>query len=334
MSELPQDFPKLDKRDFQILYQLDRNARASTASIAKTIGIPEATVRYRIQNLFSSRTITTSYPVFGVGQVGMSVHKFMFKLQKANEREISRFAAYLAADPLVNWVARFDGNFDVGCTLLVRDVGQVSQFLDATRKRFHLHVRQMAYAVNIRAEFFPRDYLIRKRRTAESKAAIYTSRSEEVVHLDTLDWSILRAVTNNVRASATEIADLLNFSSETVGRRLRELERKAVITGYRLVLEPNAIGRTSYYMLMSLNFVSDERLNKMLNYLRAHPAVVYLIKMLGEWDYDISLEVKDASEHRNFIIELMQDYSDVVRDVQTLTTWQVSKFSILPKNDA
>lgn len=331
MNELPQVLSKLDKVDRELLFALDCDARAPASSIAKQLSLPEATVRYRMHALQTKGVISTAYPVLGVGHIGMSIHKLMFKLQKAHEHEISQFIAYLVQSPLVNWVARFDGNFDAGCTLLVRHVGEVSQFLDETRKRFHLRVRQMAYAVNVRAEFFPRDYLVRKRRSAASRPAIYSSHAELQRPLDNLDWEILRAVTNDVRSSATYIAEKLNCTSETVGRRLRALEHDEIITGYRLVLDPNAMQRTSYYMLVYLNFVSDERLGKMVNYLRAHPAVVYLIKMLGEWDYDISLELKDAAEHRAFMIELMQHFSDVIKDVQTLTTWQVPKFSILPK---
>lgn len=334
MSETQQPFYKVDKLDNHILYLLDANARTPASTIAKELSVPEATVRYRIQSLLSSGVISNSYPVLGVGRVGMSVHKFMFKLQKANEQEINRFVNYLVAHRLVNWVARFDGNYDAGCTMLVRNVGEVSEFLDQTRKRFHLNIREMSYAVNVRAEFFARDYLVRKRRSSTAAYSAYSSYSEKLVALDQLDWDILRAVTNDTRSSATQIADKLGCSSETIGRRLRELEKQEVVTGYRLVLDPTAIGRTSYYMLVYLNFVSEDRLARMLSYLRAHPAVVYLIKMLGEWDYDISLELKDSSEHRAFMIDLMQHFSDVIRDLQTLTTWQVAKFSILPKTSA
>lgn len=330
-SENQQAFRKIDKVDSSILFMLDTNARSSVASIAKALSLPEATVRYRMQTLYATGTISTAYPVLGVGSVGMSVHKFMFKLQKADEQEIDRFVNYLVSHKLVNWVARFNGNFDVGCTLLVKDVGEVSGFLDKTRRYFHLNIRKMSYAVNIRAEFFARDYLIRKRRLAKAESAGYSSFAEQQVVLDTLDWDILRALTNDPRVSATQISETLKYSSETIGRKLRALEQRKVITGYRLVLNPSTIGRTSYYMLVNLNFVSDERLAKMINYLRTHPCVVYLIKMLGEWDYDISLELKDAAQHRAFMIDLMQHFSDVIMDIQTLTTWQVAKFSILPK---
>jgi hypothetical protein len=52
--------------------------------------------------------------------------------------------------------------------------------------------------------------------------------------------------------------------------------------------------------------------------------------MLGEWDYDISIELEDNAQYRTFMIELMKHFSDIIKDVRTLTTWQVSKFSILP----
>lgn len=46
-----------DKTDFKIIQELSKNARASSAEIAKMIGINERTVRRRIQNLLDTEAI-------------------------------------------------------------------------------------------------------------------------------------------------------------------------------------------------------------------------------------------------------------------------------------
>ncbi len=322
---------KIDKTSKRILYLLDLNGRVALADIAKKLKLPEATLRYRIQTLISAGIVRSGYPVLGVGRLGMSVHKLMFKLQKANEVEIDKFVAELCKSPLVNWVARFDGSYDLGCTLLVKHVGEVYQFVDQTRKRFHSYIRQISYAVNIHAEFFPRDYLIRDKRPSHIGAE-YRSYpdSEPTVVPDSKDWHILHALADDIRTPATLIASQLKVSSETISRRIRDLEKNKIITGYRMVLDHQQLNRTSYYILLYLNLVSEDRLSQMLTFLREHSAVVYLIKMLGAWDYDISIELEDALEYRTFMIDLMKRFSDIIRDSHTLNTWEVAKFSILP----
>jgi DNA-binding Lrp family transcriptional regulator len=255
----------------------------------------------------------------------------MLKLHKIDEEEIHRLCRFLAAHPIVNWVARFDGHFDVGCTVLAKHVGEVSIFLDIIRRNFHARIREISYAVNLKAEFFPRDYLISDQRRRNNGASYVSfNESKAVLELDATDWTILQELTNNARTTNVQIASRVNISAETVARRIARLEMAGLIGGYRLALDHRALARTNYYLLLHLNVVSNERIERLLAFLRSDARTVYLIKMLGEWDYDVCLEFEDAEAYRAFFINLMKQFAEVIRDVQTHTTWQVIKFSILP----
>jgi DNA-binding Lrp family transcriptional regulator len=122
----------------------------------------------------------------------------------------------------------------------------------------------------------------------------------------------------------------MQVSMETVQRRLRRLEESKVISGYRIVLDHEKAGYLSYYLLLYLNHVSKERLNAFLTHLRAQGCVVYMIKMLGAWDYDVSVELPDVASYRRFMMDLTEHFSDVIRELESLVTWQVMKFSIMP----
>lgn len=322
---------QLDKNDRRLLYLLDSNSRISYSELARELRLPEETVRYRVKRLMDEGIVSSMYPVIAAGRLGVSVHKVMLKLQKADEREIEAIGRYISRHALVNWVARFDGCFDIGCTLLVNHVGEVASFLEDLRRRFHLHVRSSAYAVNLHAEFFPRDYLVRGRRTT-IRPAEYLSypTSQHPAIVDALDWHILRSVAADVRVSAANIAKEAGVSAETISRRLQRLERDRVISGYRLVVDHDRLGLVSYYMLLYLNSASEGRLQKLTEHLRAHPCVVYLIKMLGAWDYDVCVELPNVAAYRSFVVELMKDFADVIRDVETLVTWKILKYSLLP----
>lgn len=134
---LSNNMTKIDSQSAKILFLLDSNARMSSTQIARKLGIPEATARYRIKALQDEGIIFRSYPIFDVGRLGLSVHKLMFKLHRASEREISKVAESIASLGNVNWVARFDGYFDLGCTVVVRNIGELSTFVDEVRKKFH-----------------------------------------------------------------------------------------------------------------------------------------------------------------------------------------------------
>lgn len=60
--------------------------------------------------------------------------------------------------------------------------------------------------------------------------------------LDETNRSLLRALTNNPRASAAELARRVGMSAPAVRERLTRLEQAGVILGYRVDIDPAAIG--------------------------------------------------------------------------------------------
>lgn len=324
----------LNKSNRSLLYHLDSNARLGFSELGKLLGVSEGAVRYRYECLVEEGVILSAYPVVDVGRVGYSVHKVLCKLAGASEQDLRTMLTTLKKHDKVNWVARFDGQYDLGCTVFVKHLGEVAQFVDSFRSKFFSKIRHIAYAVNLQGEFFPRDYLIRLDRP-NNNAATYRSFAEEGLS-EKEQWNsdeyigIVRCLARDVRLSVASIARELSLSSETVRKRLARLESSKIIAGYRLALDNSKIGRESFYLLLSIQPVAEKRLSAFVKFLRETPEVVYLIRMLGGWDFDVSIEVKDGAHYRQFIGKLLELFPDVIKDVQTLTTWQVVKFGIVP----
>ncbi len=62
------------------------------------------------------------------------------------------------------------------------------------------------------------------------------------MHVDDIDCRILAELQEDGRLTVTELADRVQLTAAPCHRRLRELERTGVITGYRAVLDPAAVG--------------------------------------------------------------------------------------------
>ena len=61
------------------------------------------------------------------------------------------------------------------------------------------------------------------------------------MHVDDIDRRILAELQVDGRLTVTELADRVRLTAAPCHRRLRELERTGVITGYRAVLDPAAV---------------------------------------------------------------------------------------------
>jgi DNA-binding Lrp family transcriptional regulator len=60
--------------------------------------------------------------------------------------------------------------------------------------------------------------------------------------MDRIDRSILAELQADGRLTVTELADRVRLTPGPCHRRLRELERSGVITGYRALVDPAAVG--------------------------------------------------------------------------------------------
>lgn len=60
---------------------------------------------------------------------------------------------------------------------------------------------------------------------------------------DETDLALLRAVSGDGRATLAQLSEAVGLSTSAVQARLRKLEARGAITGYRALVDPEAVGR-------------------------------------------------------------------------------------------
>ena len=85
----------MDKKDKQILYYLDQNARMSYTQIAKLTKVTQETVRYRVNNLIKQGIIDGFITIINQPKLGITPYQIMLKLQNTDEEKKKRIITYL-----------------------------------------------------------------------------------------------------------------------------------------------------------------------------------------------------------------------------------------------
>ena len=315
---------KVDKKDRQILLQLDRDSRQTYTEIAKRIGIPPETVRYRIKNLERHGVIQNYLAVIDGGKLGYYYYKVFFKLHNVDETRVQEIIHFLSQDPNICWVVRVDELFDIAFTPRVSDPIEQSRLMDSLRKRFSEFLLRWTLSINISMDFLTRDYLIRSKRKPEPRGS-YTAK-KEVAKLDRESRAVLQAVAEDPRATAAEIASRLTLAPHTVQHRIKTLERSNLIVRYSLVLDNSALQQVNFYVLLYLSELSDEREKALQDFCRAQPNIVYIIKSLGEWDYELSIEADSVETYRTLMMELNSAFSDIIKHSTGLSVRRIHKY--------
>jgi Lrp/AsnC family transcriptional regulator, leucine-responsive regulatory protein len=118
--------------------------------------------------------------------------------------------------------------------------------------------------------------------------------------IDTLDERILSELQENGRLTMKALAERVGLSSPAMIERVRRLEERGVLAGYRAIVDPAAIGRP----LTALISIDVERRHHdvLLNRLRSEPSVESCHRVTGEHSYLVKVHVASTEE-----LELLVD---------------------------
>ena len=253
------------------------------------------------------------------------VYQLCLRLQNADQVKRQELISYVCRSKNTAWVAEVEGNFDIAIISSAKNQLEIKEFIDDLFKKFGQHIMKKTLSINLEGRFFPRDYLIDKKREI-SKESKYASVKETII-LDSTDRRILSLLAENSRSTAVELAKKLILSAETIVSRLKKLRKSEIILDYTVVLNQEKLDQLHFKILLYLNTAFEEKIKKLLAQLQSNNKVIAIIKSLAEWDYEIDIEVQQTAELRAFLTGLTNDFPEVIRDYSFLQVTKMHKYN-------
>ena len=121
------------------------------------------------------------------------------------------------------------------------------------------------------------------------------------MNLDDLNRRILRELTCNARLPNTELAERVGLSPSACLRRVQELERQGVITGYRATLNPEAMGiGFTAYVTVGLNDHTKQGQEAFERAVALYDEVRECHNITGTVEYLLRVEAADLIAYKRF----------------------------------
>ena len=135
--------------------------------------------------------------------------------------------------------------------------------------------------------------------------------------MDDIDGAIIDQLLRDGRIPNNELADRVGLSPSPCLRRVRQLERDGVITGYTALVDPKAIGR-SYEPLVWVTLAEITRASMTAFELAVAevPEIIEVLRMMGQPDYLLRVATRDADSFEALYIDALAG----LPHVQTLTS--------------
>src|SRR6185437_7312231 len=126
--------------------------------------------------------------------------------------------------------------------------------------------------------------------------------------LDAIDRKILQALQDDGRISNVDLAAKIHLSAPQCFRRVRSLEERRVLRGYRADVDPQALGfEVTAYVSVSIGGGDFGRVREIEAEMRAFPQILECFSVSGEDDYLLKVVAHDLKSLSNFLTDhLMQ----------------------------
>ncbi|WP_404405692.1 Lrp/AsnC ligand binding domain-containing protein [Pelagibacterium halotolerans] len=123
--------------------------------------------------------------------------------------------------------------------------------------------------------------------------------SKEGAHIDRFDRHILDVISTNGRITITELADRIGLSATPCKMRLRKLEARGFITGYRASVDQTKLGRSHItFVQVCLSDTRDAALKAFNEAALRIPEIEECHMIAGGFDYLLKVRTSDIAEYR------------------------------------
>lgn len=132
-------------------------------------------------------------------------------------------------------------------------------------------------------------------------------RKNKFLNIDKKDLAILQTLDQNTRASYIQIAKKTNISKEAVQYRIKQLEKKEIITGYWAT---PSIGKqeTVYKLLIKNKSLGTTKKQEFINYCLKQKTISWFATTEGTWDFVISSYLIEDSDFLILVDNIMKKF--------------------------
>lgn len=307
---------KLDRKDRKILYQLDLNSRQSDAEIGRKVGASREVVTYRIKNLIKNGVIERFYTVIDVAKLNLTSYKIYLQFQNLNRQKEQEIVNFFINHPNFQWLGSCSGRWDMIVGIWTENIHEFNRIFMAFSDKYGQYIMSKAFTTTLEVIHYRKEYLVDKE--IATVPAVRFGGEPKGAKLDGVDTEILRILANNARMPLTEISERVKVSPRVISYRIRELQRSGVIQAFRVAINLYKIGYIFTKALFYLQNISDEKLDKFVNYCGSHPNIEWVILCVGGWEVELEFEIESLEKFNEAMKNIREEFGGLIRGVESV----------------
>jgi len=278
--------------------------------------------------MISKGVIQRFYAVIDYSKLNILNFNVFFRVNYINEKKFQELIDYLSSEPYISKVSTCGGRYDLACTFFTLNPSQFNKTLRSIMERFQQQLQNYTVLTTVVNREFGRKYLFKDILTLPH---IIVGGDREPEKIDDIDMAILDELSENARQRSVLIGERLSISPKTVIDRIKKLQTRKIIRGFKPLLNPEKMGMSSALLMIRYHNISSELESELISYLAIHPNILGVVKTLGEWDIEIEIEVDDVKGLRKIEREIRQRFASLIQQIESIPLYYTYKKNYFPK---
>lgn len=303
----------LDEIDKRIIYELDRNCRLPETRLAKIIGKSKEAVRYRVRKLRESGVIKGFGTRVNLTKLGFEAPKIYLRTRE-KKALMDSFISHLRKRPDVFWIGKGDGAWNVGITFFAKDNLDFFWIKNELFSTYRELVVEQVVGSIVENYTFGMKFLLGENTNVP---AVRYLGAKEQGNVDKIDRDILGCLLLDGRMPYSTIASKVGCAPESVRSRVKDMERKSIISTHALVVDYKKMGFEFYKTYLYFEGLSKAHEKRLFEIARRHPNVINYLTVLAPWDVELEIMAENYHHYNEIANYFREQFSDVLVNVQS-----------------
>lgn len=249
--------------------------------------------------------------------------KICLSFQHLDSAKLDEIIERIKVKNEAKWIVSCRGNWDLIIALETDSIENIEDIKQEILGLFKSHVREKSISILVEAQTYSRDFLLDEKTIHSSRIIM---KKDKFIKLDELDIKILKSLAQNARKPIIDISKEVKSTVRIVNYRIKQLIKNKIILGFKIAINYEKLGIKFYKSFVYLDNPKKEKVKELLDFLASQINTTHNVKVIGNWDLEPEFEVYSEQEFDEIIKKINDQYSDIIKNIETITISKEHKF--------
>ena len=300
----------MDIKDKKLLFELDKNSRASLTDLAKKLKTSKEVVFHRLNNLIKSKVILKFHTVPCTYRFGLTAYKVYLRLHDISKEEFDKLEGYLSKNKDVFWIGISKGRWDLMYGIWAKNIEEFFIINNKILDKFSKYIQDKELSISRENLQFNRRWLY----SDDSPVLEFNfGERESQIELDEEDKSILEVLIKNSREKVVDIAEKTRLSVNIVSYRIKKMEKQRIIRGYKCLWNVPQLGFATCKAFIFFKNITEEKKKEFIEYCKSLNNTINIVVTFAPWDLEIMFETENYESYFKIMDDIKNKFKEIVK---------------------